>query len=81
MRAANAIVPLDDSAAREVGILLARAQTKQFVDAHVVTVAVAKRPSIIATSDAGDLTALLHAAGVSHSTRATSGTDVVIRPL
>lgn len=79
IRAADAVVSLSGETARAVGALLGRSNTTQLVDAHVVMVAIAAKPSIVVTSDPGDLIALLRAAGVSCSTNGTSKSDVIVR--
>lgn len=48
------VVPLDDPAARAVGVLLARSRTSDVVDGHVVVVALTSHSPVI-SSDPDDL--------------------------
>lgn len=55
------IVPLDESAARRVGVLLARTRTTDVVDAHVIDACA--DGDLLITSDALELAGLAQAAG------------------
>jgi len=81
LRPPRAIAPLEGSSARAVGVLLGKAAATQITDAHVCSVAIDVRPSIIVTSDPEDISALLEAADVSYSTGERRKVDVIIRTL
>jgi hypothetical protein len=55
------VEPLDLQRAKVVGRLLGRAHTRQIVDASVAEAASRHRPSVVLTSDADNIMALLHA--------------------
>jgi len=77
---ADRVVDLDLSRASAVGALLGKARRPQIVDGSVAEVAVGYRPSLILTSDADDLQALVKALGVTCSLEPTrrSRIDVLI---
>ncbi len=81
LRPPRAIAPLDASKARAVGVLLGKAAGTQITDAHVCSVAIDLRPSIIVTSDPEDISSLLEAADVSYSAGERREVDVIIRAL
>lgn len=56
------VVPFDERAAHEAGSLLAKTGTADVVDAAVVAAAI-RTKSLILTSDLGDITRLVRAAG------------------
>ena len=56
------IVPLEESDAHEAGRLLGKTETKDIVDAVVVTVAV-RNHAVIITGDVGDIRRLVRASG------------------
>ena len=49
------VEPLDSRAARAIGALCARSRTSDVIDASVVLAAATARPSVVVTSDEGDL--------------------------
>lgn len=53
------VAPLSASAARRAGELLARAGTDDVIDASVVVAAIGAGPSVIFTTDPGDIGALI----------------------
>jgi hypothetical protein len=59
VKAVDALLPTSAEVARRAGELLARSRTADAVDAIVVAEALAARPSLILTSDAGDVGRLI----------------------
>jgi len=80
LKATDECVPLTFAAARETGELLAKSRKATLVDANVVSIAIARRPSTIVTSDPGDIARLLQDAQISfaHESAANQTADVTI---
>jgi len=74
LKSASSVWPLDDRGARAVGDLLTRDRSVQIVDANVVTIAIATKPSLVVTSDPTDIQRLVKAAGETCSLGTFSGT-------
>ncbi len=79
LRSPRGTAPLEDPAARAVGVLLGKSATTQITDAHVCIIAMDVRPSIIVTSDPEDISSLLEAANVSYSIGERRKVDVIVR--
>ncbi len=81
VRASDAVVPLDEDAARAVGRLLDLSGTNQLTDAHVVITAITEGPSLILTSDQRDIVVLLRSAGASYGIGSTRARDVIVQAI
>lgn len=65
------IIPFREDDAHAAGVLLARANTSDVVDAAVVTLALAHHAEVIVTSDPSDLRALLDVARTKSNVQVT----------
>ena len=84
LKGAGAVPPLDDRIARKIGALLSKSSSIQIVDANVALLAIAHAPSLVVTSDPGDIASLIASAGsaavLSTSPKARTA-PVVIEPI
>ena len=76
IKSTNECVPLTFTAARETGELLAKSRNSTLVDANVVSIAIARRPSTIVTSDPDDIARLLQDAQISFARESAANQKV-----
>jgi len=76
LRSVNEIVSVTNEDARQIGALLAQSGTSQITDAHVASIAIANEPSLVLTSDPGDIEHLLTTAGATWRRGASTGKSV-----
>jgi predicted nucleic acid-binding protein len=63
----NTFPELNERTAKAVGALLAKSKTKAIVDGNVVSIAIARLPATIVTSDVHDIAHLLKSAGIAYA--------------